>query len=327
MASTQTNCKICDNKAGNQILKVREMYFGTREVFDYLECANCGCLQLVNPPTDYSAYYPKDYFTFNQKHEKKIKSLFNRFRDQSAMGKNSIIGNFLLKIFGEPTYISRLKTAGIGFRDSILDVGCGKGILLHKMKESGFEKVLGIDPFVEESITYKNGLKVLKKNFLDLDGKFDIIMFNHSFEHMENPEEVIKHSNILLNANKFLLIRIPVADTYAFANYRENWSSLDAPRHLFIHTKKSINILAENSGFEIKKINYDSRSWQLWGSEQYKKDIPLMDGKSFYVNPKKSIFTKDEIDLFEEKTKKLNNNQEGDQAEFYLKKVKEITST
>ncbi len=326
MASTQTNCKICDNKTGNQILKAREMYFGTREVFDYLECANCGCLQLINPPTDYSVYYPKDYFTFNQKHERNIKSLLNRFRDRSAMGKNSIIGNFLLKKIGEPTYISRLKIAGIGFKDSILDVGCGKGILLHKMKESGFEKVLGIDPFIHESIIYKNVLKILKKNFLDLGGKFDFIMFNHSFEHMENPEEVIKHSNILLNANKFLLIRIPVADSYAFKHFRENWSSLDAPRHLFIHTKKSIKILAENSGFEIKKINYDSRSWQLWGSEQYKKDIPLMNEKSFYVSPKKSIFTKDEIDLFEEKTKKLNNNQEGDQAEFYLQKVREITS-
>lgn len=322
MSLAITNCKICNNEIGNKILKVREMYFGTREIFDYLQCANCGCLQLLNPPKDFSVYYPKEYFTFNQSHEKKIKSLLNRFRDRTAMGEKLIIGNLLLKKFGEPAYISRLKIAGVGFKDSILDVGCGKGILLHKMKESGFENVLGIDPFIDENIIYKNGLRILKKDFLDLDGRFNFIMFNHSFEHMKNPKEIIQHSNLLLNDNKYLLIRIPVADSYAFENYRENWSSLDAPRHLFLHTKKSINILAENSGFEIKKINYDSRSWQLWGSEQYKKDIPLMDERSFYINPKKSIFTKDEIDFFERKTIELNKCQEGDQAEFYLQKVK-----
>ena len=78
-------------------------------------------------------------------------------------------------------------------------------------------------------------------------------MFNHSFEHMENPFEVMNQSNRLLNKNKFLLVRIPVADSYAFKHYRENWCSLDAPRHLFLHTKKSIELLAKQSGFEIKK--------------------------------------------------------------------------
>jgi len=302
------------------------MYFGTREVFDYLECSVCGCLQLLNPPKDYSVHYPKDYFTFQQKHEGRIKSILNRFRDRAAMGDETLIGNLLLRKFGEPTYVTRMKNAEAGLKDSILDVGCGKGIMLHKMKESGFENVLGIDPFIEETITYKNGLKILKKNFEELEGKFDFIMFNHSFEHMEKPLQAVKHSNRLLEKNKFLLIRIPVADSYAFNHYKENWCSLDAPRHLFLFTKKSIGILAKSSGFEIKKISYDSRSWQLWGSEQYSKNISLMDERSYYINPKQSIFTQKEIDEFEERTKELNRNGEGDQAEFYLQKIDEITS-
>ena len=316
------SCEICSNISSNQILKVREMYFGTRDVFDYLECSNCGCLQLINPPKDYSSHYPKDYFTFNQKHEGKIKSWLNKFRDRAAMGEESFLGNILFKKFGEPAYISRLKIVGVGINDSILDFGCGKGILLHKMKESGFKNVLGIDPFIDETISYPNGLKILKKNFDELDKQFDFIMFNHSFEHMEKPLEVMKQSNRLLNNNRFLLLRIPVSDSYAFKNYRENWCSLDAPRHLFLHTKKSIELLAKQSGFEIKKINYDSRSWQLWGSEQYSKDISLMDERSFYINPKKSIFAENEIDEFEKQVLELNKNGEGDQAEFYLQKLR-----
>lgn len=326
MSTDQLPCEICNNATNNQILSVREMYFGTREVFDYLECSNCGCLQLINPPNDYSVHYPKDYFTFLQKHEGRIKSILNRFRDRAAMGDETLIGNILLGKFGEPTYVTRMKHAGVGLKDFILDVGCGKGILLHKMKESGFEKLLGIDPFIDETIIYKNGLKILKKNFEELEGKFDLIMFNHSFEHMEKPFQVIKYSNKLLEINKFLLLRIPVADSYSFKHFKENWCSLDAPRHLFLHTKKSIEILAKSSGFEIKKISYDSRSWQLWGSEQYLKNISLMDERSYYINPKKSIFTQKEIDEFEERTKELNRNGEGDQAEFYLQKINEVTS-
>lgn len=314
-------CKICNNNSKNQILNVREMYFGTRELFDYLECSNCGCLQLLNPPKDYAVHYPKDYFTFQQKHEGKFKSILNRYRDKAAIGEKSFLGNILYKKFGEPTYITRFKIAGVGLKNSILDVGCGKGILLHKMKESGFENVLGIDPFIDETITYKNELKILKKDFNELKGNFDLIMFNHSFEHMENPFEVMQHSNSLLEKSKLLLLRIPVADSYAFKRYKENWCSLDAPRHLFLHTKNSIEILAKTTGFEVKKISYDSRSWQLWGSEQYSKNIPLMDKRSYYINPKNSIFSKNQIIEFDKRTVELNKKGEGDQAEFYLQKI------
>jgi SAM-dependent methyltransferase len=318
----ELTCQICSNKSQNKILKVREMYFGTREVFDYLECSNCGCLQLLNPPKNFSIHYPKEYFTYNQKHENKLKALLNRFRDEAAMGKTSLLGNLLLKKFGSPVYVDRMKSAGIGLSDSILDVGCGKGILLHKMKESGFNNVIGIDPFIDETIIYKNRLKILKKDFSEMDGLYDLVMFNHSFEHMENPLQVMRKSNELLKPDKTLLIRIPVADSYTFKHYKENWCSLDAPRHLFLLTKKSIKILAEQSGFELVKISYDSRSWQLWGSEQYSKNISLLDERSYYINPKNSIFTKNQIDEFEKKTIELNKNGEGDQAEFYLQKIK-----
>lgn len=320
--SDKTTCHICKNSTGNKILNVREMYFGTGEVFEYLECGNCGCLQLLTEINDFSIYYPNKYFTFQQEHENKLKSFLNRLRDRAAMGKDSFAGKILLKKFGEPAYITKLKIAGIGWNDKILDVGCGKGILLHKMKQSGFNNVVGIDPFIQKTIEYKNGLNILKQDFLNLDGSFDLIMFNHSFEHMTNPLKVIQHAYKLLRINKYLLIRIPVADSYAFRYYRENWCSLDAPRHLFIHTKKSMQLLADKTGFEIKIVNYDSRSWQFWGSEQYSKNIPLINEESFFVNPEKSIFSKKKISEFEIKTKELNLNGEGDQAEFYLKKTK-----
>jgi SAM-dependent methyltransferase len=318
---TENSCEICGNKNDNEILRVREMYFGTREEFDYLNCSDCGCLQLINPPNDLSKYYSKDYFTYQQKPENIVKSWLNRFRDEAAMDESNFIGNILLKILGEPTYITRLKAASVSFKDKILDVGCGKGILLYKMKQSGFTDVMGVDPFIDETIVYKNGLKILKRNLSEISEKYDFIMFNHSFEHMKQPLQIMKNAYKLLNDEKFLLLRIPVCDSYAFRHYKNNWCSLDAPRHLFLHTKKSIKILADKSGFNIEKISYDSRSWQFWGSEQYVKNISLLEENSYYLNPKKSIFSEEEIRNFEEDTVQLNKIGEGDQAEFYLRKT------
>ena len=64
MTEPMPACKICGNSVGNTLYTVREMMFGTREEFEYLECAQCGCVQLWNVPADLSPYYPPDYYSF-----------------------------------------------------------------------------------------------------------------------------------------------------------------------------------------------------------------------------------------------------------------------
>ena len=148
-------------------------------------------------------------------------------------------------------------------------------------------------------------------------------MLNHVFEHMPEPFSVMKEINRLLNDGAFALIRIPVAGSYSQKKYGANWVGMDPPRHLFIHTKKSIQILAEKSGFELADVCYDSSEFQFLASEKYKRGIPLRTEKSFYDNPDKSVFTKEQIAKYRKKAEELNKKGEGDAACFYLKKVKD----
>jgi len=74
-------------------------------------------------------------------------------------------------------------------------------------------------------------------------------------------------------------------------------------------------------GFVIKKTIYDSRSIQLYGSEQYGQDIPLMDDLSYFVNPDNSIFTHLQMEKFEKETRILNETGRGDQVGFFLLKL------
>lgn len=60
------SCRICGNAHQNQRFAAREMMFGSRDKFDYLECARCDCLQIEEVPADLSQYYPANYYAFQR---------------------------------------------------------------------------------------------------------------------------------------------------------------------------------------------------------------------------------------------------------------------
>src|SRR5690606_13809129 len=114
-------------------------------------------------------------------------------------------------------------------------------------------------------------------------------------------------------------IRVPVADSWAWRHYGTDWVQLDAPRHLFLHTRRSLDLLAADAGLVVERVADDSGAFQFWGSEQYRRDIPLRDPRSYAVNPRASDFTAAQIREFRRRAADLNARGEGDQASFYLR--------
>lgn len=324
-------CRICANKDRNTIYKVREMMLGLRDTHDYFECANCGCLQITEVPDNIQEYYPSDdYYSYDEvKSNTGIKGNLIRNRDRFAATGKGIIGGIMQKIQPHDKLPS-LQYADLKLDSKILDVGCGAGHLLHSMKEAGFNNILGVDPFNTEDIKYDNGLSIVKNSIHDLPnkssanddkaGNWDLIMFNHSYEHVYDQVEVLEKTWDLLKPEGLCMLRIPTVTSWAWRHYSENWVQLDAPRHFFLHSMKSVHILAEKTGFKLEEVLYDSFAFQSWGSEQYKKDIALNDENSYAVNPDKSSFSKEDIASFTEHSKILNKSKAGDQAAFYLRK-------
>jgi predicted SAM-dependent methyltransferase len=197
---------------------------------------------------------------------------------------------------------------------NILDIGCGKGEVVCSLFNLGFHNVQGVDKFLHEPINYDFNVKILKKDITELpDQHYDILMMHHVFEHIEEQLAVLQECYRILKKNRFLLIRIPLKN-FAWEKYKTNWVQIDAPRHYFIHTVESFRHLVSKTKFTIKKIEYDSWSFQFSGSEQYVRDIPLISDE------KTSIFSEVEILEFEKQAGILNDNQAGDQAAFYLYK-------
>jgi SAM-dependent methyltransferase len=320
-SAEKTRCKICHNLSGNQIHTVREMMFGLGDEFDYVECAACGCLQIIEIPSDLLKYYPDDFYSFRIKKNPKKNLIRTFLRRQKAKyclyGKNKL-WPLRSKKYGSFSWFKKSK---INFDSTVLDVGCGTGKLLLRMQRDGFTNLTGIDPYIKEDINYRNGVKVFKRHVFELNGQYDLVMCHHAFEHMAQPLESLRKINELLKPNKYAIIRIPVTSSFAWRHYGVNWVALDAPRHLFAHTPKSIQILSKKAGFVITDIDYDSTERQFIMSELYSKGISLKESNSYLKNPRGSILTKKQIKAFKAKAIELNAQGDGDQACFYLHKV------
>jgi len=314
-------CRICKNHKDNKRYLIKEMLFGTRDVFEYFQCNVCGCLQIAEIPDNIEKYYPEKYYSFSD--FSSIANLkFNKLRYSLDIHVNnrpivSYVLKLVRKVFKPSKHLTWAVNANLTFESKILDVGCGHGKVLLKMNSGGFQNCLGLDPYIPEDLSYPNGVKVLKLDLPEFSQKtsekFDLIMFNHSLEHMEDPSFMISTAKRMLEADGKILIRVPVADSFLWKHYKEDWFGIDAPRHLYLFTRKCMKILAEQSGLSIEQIEYDTTKSHFIESELYKRDIP---GNASAEN--KKVISKSQIRKFKRQSTILDKEKRGGQAAFYL---------
>ncbi len=274
-------CRICENGEGIRTLTAREMMYGTREEFEYFECPACGTVQ-IGEFRDMSPYYPDDYLAFDSKVE--IAETLGRRAAARFAGRELLDGKSLV----------------------------GKAILKAKpWVADHFPLTLRDQPF---------GLS-FDSRILDFGcgtGKL-LRSLHHSFEHLPDPHAALKQIIRLIGDTGRCLIRLPVVN-FAWEKYGTDWVQMDPPRHLFLYTEKAFLHLAEKSGMTVEHVQYDSGPFQFWGSELYRRDIPLLDERSPWVDPGSSLFTAEQMARWTAEAEELNRTGRGDMAAFYLRK-------
>ncbi len=316
-------CRICGNGNGNNRFKAYEMMYGWGDEFDYFECSSCGCIQIADIPKDISRFYPADYYSLAKEKVRpagKIKSFIKRERSKRFLldGKN-VIGRFIAAIYPPPDILTLLKKAGACLDSKILDVGCGSGKLLLKLRKEGFTSLTGLDTNLAENIDYDNGVKLYKGEIGTVPGSFDIVMMHHVLEHIADPVKALREIHGKLAARGRLIVRMPVAGTYAWRKYGKDWVQFDPPRHVIIHTEKSMKLIADKTGFAIREIEYDSGDFQFWGSEKIKRGLALK--AQVPGSLAEEIFSEEKMGSYREKAAELNKEHDGDSAVFILKKA------
>jgi SAM-dependent methyltransferase len=269
------------------------MMFGSREEFLYYECADCGCLWVAQVPDDLSRQYGAEYYSLKEP------ALRMFMRRHPALYRASHYVRHRARLSLPEWWPSRPVS-----RDAaILDVGSGVGRLLLHLKALGYTNLVGVDPFIAEDILIPNGPAIFKRSIEEIDGQFELVIMNHSLEHIADSRRVFGELKRLLAPSGLAVIRTPVASSFAWRKYGPDWVQL-----------------AKASAMSLKAVTHDSTAFQFWGSEQYRRDIPLMDRRSYLVSPGSSIFARNQIDEFTRRAGELNQHGDGDQACFYLRR-------
>jgi len=323
LVKVQTTCRICRSEGENTVYAIPEMQFGTREKFDYFQCESCKCLQIANIPKDLSQYYPSDYESLRSlagepPHMTKLKTRLDRRRVRYALTGRGLLGRVLYLRKPDPA-LKSLSLVNMSENTRVLDVGCGTGHLLYCLRTAGFCHVMGVDPFINSDIEYSNGLRIKKCALGTLSGCWDIIMFHHSFEHVPDARSTLLHVKERLSSGGACLLRIPTCESWAWKHYREYWAQADAPRHVYLHSKKSISVLANETGMTVEGFVYDSTEFQFLASELYSRGISWKEART---RPDVShLFKRANVEQLRRRAARLNALRQGDQFVCILRKA------
>lgn len=320
-SSLEKNCPACESKGPHLNHEVREMMYGTREVFEYSECGNCLSLFINRIPADLGKYYADGYYSFARDaggsgrvdpagfSRQWLKTRWIRH----ALGFRNTAGSLITRLKGKPEIAKWMEPCGMQLSDRILDVGCGAGMLLSQLEEIGFRNLTGIDPFLDAD--HEKGLVRLRKCHIEqVNEEFDLIMMHHSLEHMADPATAIAGARRLLSGNGKIVVRIPLAQSAVHKEYGTSWVEWDAPRHLFIPSEMGMTILAEKAGLTVEHISHDGNAFQFVGSELYLKDIPLTREGG------EKLFSRSRLRDFAARASALNDEKRGGRAIFILRK-------
>jgi SAM-dependent methyltransferase len=317
-------CRLCESTGPHQTFVIREMMFGTRELFEYFSCTACDTLQIVNALEGEALmrHYPPNYYSYNASARPKLFhwliSQHDRFKLRSG---GRLVGALLatpmpeglVRVLLGGDVVTMLAQLELDRDARILDVGCGSGALLDRLAGLGFGHLAGADPFIAADGESARGVPLMKRELSDITDEFDLIMFNHSLEHVPDPVAALRVAYKKLAPGGMCLARVPTTSSEAWNTYGADWVQADAPRHIVIPSRQGMALAADRAGLRVEKTFDDSTLGQFMGSEAYRRDVSVTDPKIL------RLFKFRQIWQWEKSAKRLNQQDRGDQTGFVLR--------
>jgi len=149
-------------------------------------------------------------------------------------------------------------------KGKLLDVGCGNGYFLAKMRELGW-KVVGVEPDGQAVKVAKEhfGFDVYEGSLEEVgfpNDTFDAITMNHVIKHVPNPLSTLKECQRILKKGGKLIVVTPNIESIGHRLFGKAYLHLDPPRHLYLFAPGTLRACAERAGLRILKLRTTARS-------------------------------------------------------------------
>ncbi|MFI5346857.1 MAG: methyltransferase domain-containing protein [Elusimicrobiota bacterium] len=217
--------------------------------FEILRCPDCGLGRTWPPesPEKIAAWYPAQYY-----------------------GKGNIRFNPLFEILVR--WFRKRRSAVLHNRvphGPVLDVGCGRGLMLNYMRELGYEPH-GVE-FSETAAWHaRHALKlpVTTEDFVRAPhekDRYNAVIFWHSLEHFSNPVAAIARAHEALKPGGVLVVAVPNYDSWQARAFGRFWFHLDVPRHYFHFGARSLESVLARHRFRIVQADHFSFEQNPYG--------------------------------------------------------------
>lgn len=225
-----------------------------------------------------SRYYPDSY---------------GRYRHSRAIGKKTYKGirRFVLEnYYGYPSPQKRgfspvgrgaafflsffMAKDAIPYRGegNLLDVGCGGGSYLYRLKSWGWNSY-GVEPSAVGAAQARSlELHVYQGQLEEAafpDSFFDAVRLNHVLEHLTDPHGTLCEIKRTMRPDGLVYVTVPNTRSLNFWLFGENWYGLDIPRHVVSYSPQALKFLCDGTGFEIVRMRYRSGPFNFVRSVKY----------------------------------------------------------
>jgi len=267
-------CMICHDEGTLLYQNLKDCLYASQGTWDIKHCPKCGlawlsprpfCEDVKNLYNEYHTHNNPGIMPFQQ--FALLRNTLYRVVLAAYFGYSNLVKNKVEKIAG-----SILSRVGL-LRDPVggsvmwlkaltggklLDVGCGNGKFLTKMRKLGWD-VTGVEPDGQ-------AVKLAREHFgLNIhegviegtgftDNSFDAITMSHVLEHVWDPISTLRECYRLLKPSGKLVIVTPNINSLGHRLFGKAWRGLEAPRHLYIFSPKALKICIEQANFHILKL-------------------------------------------------------------------------